>query len=315
VLGIVVVSFGSASLLRANLADVDVTALRRPAVVVVVDNFRGPRERADVRAVAAEHGWQLVENATNAGFGAAVDAGVTRAADLGCTAVVVLNPDARVEPAVLDALADQVAAAPDTLVAPRIERPDGRPWFTGGDLDVAAARTRNVEAPAHPRREGWLSGACLAADVARWSRVGGFDDDYFLYWEDVDLSARWTADGGALLVRQDLVVVHDVGGTQETAGSRAKSPVYYRYNCRNRLVFAAKHLPRSDVRRWLWRTPSYAWQVLLRGGRRQLLRPVAPVWAVVRGSAEGTGWAVRALLRPARPGAGAGSTTRAGAAA
>lgn len=298
-LGIVVVSFGSASLLRANLADVDVAALRRPAAVVVVDNFRGPRERSDVRAVAAEQGWELVENATNAGFGAAVDAGVARAAALGCTAVVVVNPDARVPADVLDALADAVAASPRTLVSPRVERPDGRAWFTGGALDVAGARTRNVEAPGTPQRTGWLSGACLAADVGEWTRVGGFDDDYFLYWEDVDLSTRWTAAGGTLQVRQDLVVVHDVGGTQETAGSRAKSPTYYRYNCRNRLVFAAKHLPAADVRRWLWRTPSYAWQVLLRGGRRQLLRPVRPVGAVLRGSAEGVGWALRALLRPA----------------
>ncbi|QHT54775.1 glycosyltransferase family 2 protein [Cellulomonas sp. H30R-01] len=298
-LGIVVVSYGSASLLRANLADVDVAALRRPAAVVVVDNFKGPRERSDVRAVAAEHGWELVENPTNAGFGAAVDTGVARAAALGCTSVVVVNPDARVTAAVLDALADAVATSPGTLVSPRVLRPDGRPWFTGGALDVAGARTRNVEAPAGPQTAGWLSGACLAADVGEWTRVGGFDDDYFLYWEDVDLSARWTAAGGTLQVRHDLVVVHDVGGTQETAGSRAKSPTYYRYNCRNRLVFAAKHLPPADVRRWLWRTPAYAWQVLLRGGRRQLLRPVRPVGAVVRGSAEGVGWAVRALVRPA----------------
>ncbi|AEE47162.1 glycosyltransferase family 2 protein [Cellulomonas fimi] len=298
-LGIVVVSYGSASLLRANLADVDVAALRRPALVVVVDNLRGPRERADVRATAAEHGWDLVENATNAGFGAAADAGVAHAAARGCTQVVVVNPDLRADVAVLDALADAVAADPGALVSPRVVRPDGRPWFTGGVLDVAAGRTRNVEAPAVPQASGWLSGACLAADVTRWQEVGGFDDDYFLYWEDVDLSARWTAAGGTLLVRQDLVVVHDVGGTQEPAGTRAKSPVYYRYNCRNRLVFAAKHLPAADVRRWLWRTPAYAWQVLLRGGRRQLLRPVRPGWAVVRGSAEGVGWAVRALLRPA----------------
>ncbi|MDC7120075.1 glycosyltransferase [Cellulomonas fimi] len=298
-LGIVVVSYGSASLLRANLADVDVTALRRPATVVVVDNYKGARERAAVRAVTAEQGWELVENSTNAGFGAAVDTGVARAAALGATAVVVVNPDARVAVDVLDALADAVAASPRTLVSPRVERPDGRPWFTGGALDVAGGRTRNVEAPPTPLATGWLSGACLAADVGEWARVGGFDDDYFLYWEDVDLSVRWTAAGGTLQVRHDLVAVHDVGGTQETAGSAAKSPTYYRYNCRNRLVFAAKNLPARDVRRWLWRTPAYAWQVLLRGGRRQLLRPVRPVWAVVRGSVEGVGWAVRALVRPA----------------
>lgn len=295
-LGIVVVSFGSASLLRANLAGLDRTAMRTPSTVVVVDNFRGSGARDAVRTVSHEHGWDLVENATNAGFGTAVNAGVARAAALGCTAVAVVNPDALVDAHVLDELAEQVAATPHTLVSPRVLRPDGRPWFTGGRIDLRAGRTRNVDLPATAQTEGWLSGACLAADTAWWQTLGGFDDDFFLYWEDVDLSYRCTRAGGSLLVRQDLEVLHDVGGTQEpAAGSRAKSPTYYYYNCRNRLLFAARHLGPGDVRRWLLNQPAYAWSVLMRGGRRQLLRPWRPVSAAVRGSFSGARFAVRAL--------------------
>lgn len=295
-LGIVVVSFGSASLLRANLAGLDRTAMRTPSTVVVVDNFRGSGARDAVRAVSHEHGWELVENATNAGFGTAANAGVARATALGCTAVVVVNPDAAVDAHVLDELAEQLAASPHTLVSPRVLRPDGRPWFTGGRIDLRAGRTRNVDLPATERTEGWLSGACLAADTSWWRTLGGFDDDYFLYWEDVDLSYRCTRAGGSLLVRQDLEVLHDVGGTQEpTAGGRAKSSTYYYYNCRNRLLFAARHLGPGDVRRWLLGQPAYAWSVLMRGGRRQLLRPWTPVSAAVRGSFSGARFAVRAL--------------------
>ena len=101
-------------------------------------------------------------------------------------------------------------------------------------------------------------------------------------------------------MRQDLEVLHDVGGTQEpTAGSRAKSSTYYYYNCRNRLLFAARHLGRRDVGRWLVSQPAYAWSVLMRGGRRQLLRPWQPVSAAVRGSFSGAWFAVRSLLRKA----------------
>ncbi|TQL01441.1 glycosyltransferase family 2 protein [Cellulomonas sp. SLBN-39] len=299
-LGIVVVSFGSAPLLRENLATVDLSALRTPHRVVVVDNLRDARSRAEVRECAQEHGWDLVAQDANPGFGAAADAGVRRAAALGCTAVVLVNPDARVDAPTLDALAEQVDRTPRTLVSPRVDRADGRPWFTGGEIDVAAGRTRNVVTDGTPQAHGWVSGACLAASVAWWDELGGFDDDYFLYWEDVDLSYRCTAAGGTVLVRQDLVAVHDVGGTQDAGTAGAKSATYYRWNTRNRLVFAAKHLPAADVRRWLWRTPGYARAVLLRGGRRQLLRPWGPVWAVTRGSVEGAGWAVRALVRRPR---------------
>lgn len=286
-LGIVVVSYGSAELLRANLARVDRAALRTPHRVVVVDNLRDAAARADVRACAREHGWELVEQQGNPGFGPACDAGAARAAALGCDALVLLNPDAVVDAATLDALAEQVARTPRALVSPRIVRTDGRPWFTGGRIDVAAGRTRNVVTDGTPQDEGWVSGACLATSTSWWEHLGGFDPDYFLYWEDVDLSYRCTRAGGTVHVRQDLVAVHDAGGTQGEPGARAKSPAYYRFNTRNRLLFAAKHLAPPDRRRWVLTAPAYARAVVLRGGRRQLLRSPRPVLSALRGSAEG----------------------------
>ena len=42
---------------------------------------------------------------------------------------------------------------------------------------------------------GWLTGACLAVSKRVWQATGGFDPDYFLYWEDVDYSQRAKAVG------------------------------------------------------------------------------------------------------------------------
>lgn len=295
-LGIVVVSFGSADLLRENLARVDRAAMRTASAVVVVDSYRDDASRAAVERCTREHGWDLVAPDVNTGFGGGMNLGVARAIELGCTSVVLLNPDLAATADVLDALAEEAERSPRTLISPRIVRPDGRAWFTGGALDLRTGWTRNVEAPATPQTEGWLTGASLACSVELWREVGGFDDHYFLYWEDVDLSYRCTAAGGTLLVRQDLTCVHDVGGTQ----GMGKSPTYYYYNCRNRMVFAAKHLDRPAVRSWLVRTPAYARAVLLRGGRRQLLRPWRPVSAVVRGSTSGALQALRAPRRRPR---------------
>jgi len=285
---LVVVNHRSHALLEQNLA---ATVDGLDARVVVVDNLSTPEERAAVRRVTDVHGWELVE-AANDGFGAGVNRGVARARELGCDAFLVLNPDLELAPATARGLLDAARRDRLALVGPRILRPDGSVWFAGGALDVATGRTRTRPDLVGATPE-WLTGACLALHDELWGRVGGFSDAYFMYWEDIDLSARVRAAGGRLVVEHALTAVHDVGGTQESAGTRRKSDLYYRHNCRGRLVFAARNLDRPAVRAWALRSFGYARQVVLRGGRRQLLRSPGPIWAAARGTAEGLWFARR----------------------
>lgn len=290
-LGVVVVSYGSATLLERNLPP----ACPPGAVVVVVDNLRSAPSQEEVRRCAAQHGWELVARDANTGFGAGANAGVARALELGCDEVVLLNPDLRVDAPTVVALAEEVRHRPDALVAPRITRPDGTPWFTGAVVDREAGWTRNIPDLPDDERDAWLTGACLAVSAALWRRAGGFDERYFLYWEDVDLAERCRRAGGGVSLRADLTAVHDVGGTQQGLGG-GKSSAYYRYNCRNRLLFAALHLTGREQLHWLARTPAYARRVVLRGGRRQLVRTPRPLLDVVVGSAQGAAVLARARL-------------------
>lgn len=294
-IGIVVVSFGSATLLERNLPP----ACPDGATVVVVDNRRSTQSQDEVRRSAERHGWDLVTLPDNRGFGAGANVGVRRALRLGCDEVVLLNPDLRADAGTVEALALEARTRPGTMVAPRITRPDGTPWFTGAVVDHAAGWTRNVPRLPEGTANGWLTGACLAVSASLWTRLGGFDERYFLYWEDVDLSRRCLETGGGVQVREDLTAVHDVGGTQSAPGG-GKSSVYYRYNCRNRLLFAAVHLDRGEQLRWIARTPAYARRVLLRGGRRRLLRDPRPVLDVTLGSLWGVALLVAAALRGSR---------------
>jgi GT2 family glycosyltransferase len=118
-----------------------------------------------------------------------------------------------------------------------------------------------------------------------------------MYWEDVDFSVRAHRSGALLSLLTEVTVTHDSGGTQRsTSQPLSKSPLYMRYNCRNRLVMAAKLIDPAWHRSWLIRTPSYAREVALRSGRRALLRRPSLVLAAFVGTLEGLIYWIRLAL-------------------
>lgn len=293
-----VVNFGAADLLEANLVWTSAGDCRSQVKVYVVDNHSTESNRRSVAALSAREGWQLLGQPSNPGFGYAVNLGFERAIDDGCDVLVSLNPDARLAASALDDLAQAARQEPSTMICPRIVGSDGAIYFDGSQLDLSCGRLgRKLPNDLAPQM-AWLTGACLAISSYGWRRLGGFDDDYFLYWEDVDLSYRAISAGLDLLVRHDIEAVHDEGGTHGSGGRR-KSDIYYRYNCRNRLVFAAKNLSISERLRWLLWTPRESLLIYLRGGKRQLLESPSGALAALSGTLAGAAICLRSILRAA----------------
>lgn len=294
---IVIVSYGSSELLRRNAGSLDVPPSGR---IVVVDCFSDAAERERVRAIAEQRGWEAVLLDENAGFGGGTNAGVARAAELGARIVVALNPDASIDRSSLRSLVAAVEQDPLLLASPTILGGDGDVWFGGADLYLEDGVVRGSRARARfpgAERRPWATGACFAISLELWRRIGGFDEEYFLYWEDIDLSHR-VLDAGGRWALVDATVVHDAGGTQTgVVAGRAKSEDYYYYNIRNGLLYAVKHLEDERVRRWLRASPRVGFGVLLRGGRRQLLVSLRPWRAYVRGLRD-----ARRIVREARGG-------------
>lgn len=298
-LAVVVVNFGTHALVEQNL--LASTGPDFAGKVVVVDNLASEQDRAAMRDVCEVHGWTFVPSATNSGFGGGNNIGVEAARSLGCHEFLFLNPDARLDPAAIDRLHQRVLDDPMLLVAPLVMRPDGTVFSEEVDLYLDDGRmlTRSRRAPdTDPSRvHTWVSGACFLMGDRLWDASGGFDEQYFLYWEDVDLCHRVVAAGGTITLDRDAVAVHDEGRTHNFDGPRrAKSPIYYRYNTRNRLVYAASHLSAQDRRRWLRHTAAASYAIVLQGGRRQFLRPGRSLWPALRGTVEGL-VAYRRILR------------------
>lgn len=288
--GVVVVNFASHRLLDRALHGV---AGHEAFTPIVVDNYSNATERAATEQLCRQRGWTFVGLDDNRGFGAGCNAGAAVGRQAGCDILVFLNPDALMDRSTALALSAHVRENPNDVVAPVIVDSTGKVVFRGSFLDLGSGRLgwsvvsggddpRSCDSP-----RPWITGACFALTARAYGRLGGFDDDYFLYWEDVDLSWRAQELGMNLRVREDLRVVHDEGGTQGASGHRAKSRGYYYFNCRNRLVFAAKNLPVADARRWMRTTPRESWQIFLRGGRRQLISRPGGFVSTVTGSLAG----------------------------
>lgn len=280
---IVVVNYGSDQLIADNMGSLPA------ADVVLVDNWKSTADRERARALAGDRGWHLVETDENLGFGGGVNAGVRAAAQAGHDAVILLNPDARLDPAAVETMTAALRADPMALISPTILDSHGHPYYGGYAVRLASGLMKRVEDVQSPPEgtASWISGACMGFTTALHELVGGYDESYFLYWEDVDFSIRASRAGAQLRVLTEATAIHDEGGTQETRRGRAKSLLYYRYNTRNRLLFAARLLPTAALLSWMVQTPRTSYLVLMQGGKRQLLYSRRPLWAVLRGSLEG----------------------------
>ena len=140
----------------------------------------------------------------------------------------------------------------------------GRRWASGAVLDPENGTTRRARPDELDGDRTWQTGACFLATIAMWDVVGGFDDDYFMYWEDLDLSWRWRAAGGSLVLRADATAVHDAGGTQAGTG---KSPAV-------RVLQLPQPAPvRPEAARLPTRPPLVAGQRRVRLERRDARQP------------------------------------------
>ncbi len=241
--GVVVVTHDSRATILACLA-----ALREQAgEVVVVDTASG-----DGTAKVVEDAGIPVLRGPNRGFGAACNAG---AASLDTEFLLFQNPDTVIAPGSVRALVEAHRARPPggrrAALGPLFEGEDlARKesyllWSTSLGLAVRRRLLPRREPPALavgsrsvllvPR----LSGASLLVRREDFRDVGGFDEDFFLYFEDADLSLRLRARGVLLAVVPEARVRHDAGSS--TAG-RADIDVV---RCRSALLLARKHRGRA----------------------------------------------------------------------
>jgi GT2 family glycosyltransferase len=193
------------------------------AEVLLVDNASRDDSLLLVRERFPEV--EVLPQDENLGFAAANNLAAAKASG---EALLLLNADAWLEAGALDLLAGKLSDRPDVgLVAPRLRYPDGRRQFSWsparGFVGEVLQKARNpfeAQAWAHGSLARWLArvvgptwytAACVMVRAEAFRAVGGFDESFFMYFEDVDLCLRLSAAGWRLAQEPRAVVCHAGG--------------------------------------------------------------------------------------------------------
>ena len=220
---IVVVAYGAPELLRRALEPL------RDEAVTVVDNSSSDA----VRDVCASLGIRYMDPGCNGGFAAGVNLGL-RERLFENSDVLLLNPDAVIEPSGIRQLQDALRASPDLAsVSPRIRDAEGGeeramwpfPSPVGAWLDaVGLGRWRTVN---------FAIGAVLLLRAEAVAELGGFDESFFLYAEETDWAYRAARRGWRHAMVPGVTASHVGAGTSSDPRRReahfhASQERYYR---------------------------------------------------------------------------------------
>ena len=285
-LSIAIVSYNARKELEACLSSVFASTEASTPEVIVADNASTDESVAMLRERFPQV--DVVESNENLGFACASNLCWRRA---NSPLVLFLNSDTVVPKG---ALARMVALMNkrDNLnvgaLGPLLKNADGSIQMSFGNMMSLSAELRqkilnagygNGRGPlrgyvenrhARQRTVDWVSGACLLTRRELLERIGGFDEEFFLYSEDVDLCARIRAQGASVLFTPEVEITHHRGRSAEKDRDKA-----FVESQRSRLHFYAKHYgqPRLGLLK-LYMTTKLGVAYLFRPSGREAYRSV-----------------------------------------
>lgn len=193
-----------------------------PDCILLVHNPSSPGEPAP----SSPHGCEVLSGERNLGYAIAMNRGIQRQLERGCELVLVLTHDARLREGALPALVDAAERNPEygvlgpALILAGTETPFSHGGMTLSDGSVEHIHERpDVDAEILPC--DWIDGGTMLFRAELLERIGGFDEQFWLYAEDAEICLRATRAGARVGV---LLAAH-----ADQAPGGAKRPAAWSY--------------------------------------------------------------------------------------
>jgi GT2 family glycosyltransferase len=193
---------------------------------------------------------RIINMGSNFGFSYACN----RGAEIGRGIILFfLNPDTRLLSVSLEPVFQECLGDDRVIVAPRLSQDDrDEPWSSGGTVSPGRILLQNMLpfssfwAFLSDKSLSWVSGAAFALRKQDFDFLGGFDEGYFLYYEDVDLCRRAKELGFRIQRNKSVVFLHH-GGRSHAEETGKQKKAYFHSQDR----YIRKHY--GPFWRWLFR--------------------------------------------------------------
>ncbi|MFK7743061.1 MAG: glycosyltransferase family 2 protein [Planctomycetota bacterium] len=256
--------------------------------VLLLDNASGEDDLEELRRGLDElpadeaKRVELVPLDNNSGFTGGMNHGLRLAHERGARYALVLNNDLRLSDAFVRPLVEVMENDPQVaVVGPTVLQPDGSVWAEGGEVGFAANALRLIRhnKPPRPREHGpesvgFVPGACVLLRLDAVAEVGMFDDDYFMYWEDVALCHRLRQAGHKVVWLPWVRIEHFAG--QSSGGGR--SPLRKFLMACNAVRYLKSHGSAAGWLGWLC-FDVLLWPIALVTGPAAALAKMRGTWA------------------------------------
>jgi len=200
--------------------------------VIIINNDEEPLDRATAD-IGSGLAVQIVEIGKNIGFGSAHNAGFRQSRG---EYILLLNPDAKIAPSVLDKMLGVFAEDEKIgIVGPLLVDSVGQvqPDCFGAHRTplstiknkIFGRRERQALAGEKAFKTDWVSGGSMMIRRDVFEKTGGFDENFFMYFEDVDLCARARKSGSIVAIHPAARIFHESG--KSFSSEQEKKKHYY----------------------------------------------------------------------------------------
>ena len=216
----------------------------------IIDNGSSDNSVVSIRNKFPDY--EIIELAENHGFAKGNNTGfqsVKQKADY----TIFLNNDTIVDPNFIDPLVNELEAISNVKqTAPKIFYEDKKEyiWFAGGIISLwtgvirhSGIRKKDSSKFSQKRKIDYATGCCVCMRTVDFESIGMFDESFLLYGEDVDLSLRFSNQGGEILFVPESKIWHKVSASLGGQSAFGK----WKRKLSGKMKLVRKHIPGYQV--------------------------------------------------------------------